>query len=586
LAHAETVQKKRVLVLTGKHVTGSCPAVATLRPDFEVTEVGSFEAAVEALKSEDFAGVFSDSGDFLPLERAVVTQQASIVLNTIGEGVAIVDHEGRLNWSNQKMQMWAPAVREHVRRTCQEAFDMFKQQGADAATFRSRRYSVNLDSVALELVVSPVISNGGRVLQLVCVVWDVTGTRRLQSKIDAIDRAGRELVRLESDSLKTLNVGERLKLVEEKIIKSTRELMHFDHFAIRLLNRKTKQLDLVMSAGLPADALNVQLFAGTEGNGISGYVAATGQSYICVDVTTDSRYVMGLERAMSSLTVPLMLNDKVIGIFNVESVQRGAFSEDDRQFAEIFGRYVAMALNILDLLVTERIETSFKVADAVNVELAGPLNDMELDVRNLVEEYVHEPEMQGKLEGILNNLLFVRQQLRQTAEGSNTTVLGTKGINPKDTDPILRDGRVLIADDEKNIRDTLGDILRKFGMSVTTVCDGAQAIAKLQDPSQPLFDVVITDINMPGKTGYDVFDAASRQQRPPKVIMMTGFGYDPGHCAMRANQQGLSGMLFKPFKVVLLIDEVRKAMQSHQQPFTLPGSVAERQNTDDHAPGS
>jgi len=147
-----------------------------------------------------------------------------------------------------------------------------------------------------------------------------------------------------------MNVGQRLKLLEEKIVSFTRELMHFDHFAIRLLDRKSNKLEMVMSAGLPPDSLNIELLALPEGNGISGYVAATGRSYICADVDRDPRYIVGLEKALSTLTVPLRLHDKIIGIFNIESRQRAAFNEDDRQFADIFGRYVAIALNILDLM--------------------------------------------------------------------------------------------------------------------------------------------------------------------------------------------------------------------------------------------
>src|SRR2546421_8345528 len=122
------------------------------------------------------------------------------------------------------------------------------------------------------MIASRVINPAGRVVQVVAVFWDATGTRRLQQKIDAIDRAGRELVRLEPESLSKMNVGQRLKLLEEKIIGFTKELMNFDHFAIRLVDRNSKKLELVISAGLPTDALNIDLFAETEGNGISGYV--------------------------------------------------------------------------------------------------------------------------------------------------------------------------------------------------------------------------------------------------------------------------------------------------------------------------
>ena len=54
-----------------------------------------------------------------------------------------------------------------------------------------------------------------------------------------------------SRRLSKLNVGQRLKLLEEKIISFTRDLMHFDHFAIRLLDRRTNKLEMVISAGLP-----------------------------------------------------------------------------------------------------------------------------------------------------------------------------------------------------------------------------------------------------------------------------------------------------------------------------------------------
>src|SRR4051812_33175583 len=285
--------------------------------------MASIDEAMEALRRESFDAIFSDAADFLPLERALISQQASLILNTLGEGVCIVDGEGRCSWMNKKMGAWPARVHEKIRRTCQEAFDLFSHQvspqNADTpATFsRSKRYTLNIeDQQYMEMIASPVINPGGAVVQVVAVVWDATGTRRLQQKIDAIDKAGRELVRLESDAIVKMNVGARLKLLEEKIISFTRELMHFDHFAIRLLDRRTNKLEMVISAGLPPEAVNIELFSEAEGHGISGYVAATGRSYICPDVERDPRYVMGLDQAKSSLTVPLRLHDKVIGIFN------------------------------------------------------------------------------------------------------------------------------------------------------------------------------------------------------------------------------------------------------------------------------
>src|SRR5882724_5693301 len=254
--------RQKILVLAGQSGMHG-PALEGLRSRCDVVETASIDQAIELLRRDHFSAVFSSSADFLPLERALVSQQANLILNTIGEGVCIVDGEGRCSWMNKKMGAWPARVHEKIRRTCQEAFDLFSHQvspqNADtpASFSRSKRYALNIeDQQFMEMIASPVINPAGSVVQVVAVVWDATGTRRLQQKIDAIDKAGRELVRLEGESLSKLNVGQRLKLLEEKIIGFTKELMHFDHFAIRLLDRRSKKLELVISAGLPPEALN------------------------------------------------------------------------------------------------------------------------------------------------------------------------------------------------------------------------------------------------------------------------------------------------------------------------------------------
>jgi CheY-like chemotaxis protein len=557
----------KVLVLAGQSAT-SVRVVELLRQACHITTAGTIDDAINALRGDHFDAVFSDSADFLPLERALASQQANLILNTIGEGVCIVDGEGRCNWMNKKMQAWPSRVHEQVRSTCHEAFGLFSQQvspqGSDPPAFfsRSKRYALNIeDQQFLEMIASPVISPAGKVVQVVAVAWDATGTRRLQQKIDAIDKAGRELVRLEADAFSRLRVDQRLKLLEEKIISFTRQLMHFDHFAIRLLDRKTNKLEVVISQGLPNDALNIELFAVAEGNGISGHVAVTGRSYICPDVERDPRYVVGLALARSSLTVPLRLHDKVIGVFNIESQQRAAFNEDDRQFAEIFGHYVAIALNILDLMVGERVVTSHKVVDNVCIEAAGPLNDIASEAAALMDAYVEHDDLKQRLGHILENANLIRRCLSQAAVGQGTSVLGTADAR-HDQDPALRDARILVADDEPNIRTTISDVLRKFGVRVTVATCGCEA-ADLVEREE--FDLVISDIKMPDKTGYEVFAAARHRSQSVPVILMTGFGYDPNHSIIRASQEGLQAVLFKPFKVDTLLDEIRKAL-AHRQP--------------------
>ncbi len=85
-----------------------------------------------------------------------------------------------------------------------------------------------------------------------------------------------------ADTIK-LHVGERLRVIEDKVVRFAHDILSFDNFTIRLLDERSGKLELVMSKGLPPEAMEVELYAKAEGNGISGYVAATGRPYICTD---------------------------------------------------------------------------------------------------------------------------------------------------------------------------------------------------------------------------------------------------------------------------------------------------------------
>ena len=603
---------------------GTAAVLAAVRSaGVEVTTVAGSARAAERLAAEHFGAVLVDPARLAPLERALADHRAAAILDTVGEGVCVIESADADGVTGAARPRRRGAVRVDERADARLARrrarprDRRRRRGDRAlrprggleprrpptgrATApptsaspraapagsrppsRSRRFTLTADGGRfLDMVASPVPGpsplaggpGGGDAARPRGGRADA-GRRgrvgrhrhppRLQQKVDAIDRAGGELVRLDADAMKSLNVAERLRLLEEKIVAFARELMHFDHFAIRLLDRKSNKLEAVINAGLPAEAMDVELFAEPEGNGISGHVAATGRSYLCTDAARDPRYVAGLGDARSSLTVPLHLNDRVIGVLNIESDRRAAFGEDDRQFAEIFGRYVAVALNILDLMVVERVGTAHKVADDVAAEVAGPLNDIALDAGALLDEFLGDESLRDRLRSILANVDGIRGALRQAAAGPNT-ILGAKGVTGAAevaADPVLGGARVLVADDEPNLRQTVADVLRKYRVTVTSCASGAEAIAALDAihaTGGPPFDLVLSDIKMPDKTGYDVFAAAHRLAPDLPVILMTGFGYDPNHCIVRASQEGLAAVLFKPFKVEQLLSECRKAI--------------------------
>jgi len=101
--------------------------------------------------------------------------------------------------------------------------------------------------------------------------------------------------------------------------------------------------------------------------------------------------------------------------------------------------------------------------------------------------------------------------------------------------------RVLVVDDKENIL-TLFERILGEGYQVTTAADGARAIALLGgDP----FDVVITDLRMPGADGFEVLRAVKASAPETEVVMMTA--YATVQDAVEAMRQGAYDYLQKPF---------------------------------------
>ncbi len=520
----------------------------------EVIHAYNWDAARDILQHGEIHWVVSTHAEAHERSDEIISR-LGVVLNSINQAVAIVAENGDITWSNSVAQQFPDEVWDHVRTICQS-------DSTRDATTKSKRGSRRLSlSVRDEIFYDATITRAECVdestLEWVVVISDVTRARRLQKKMDAIDNAGRELVRVDADMLDSMDVTQRLELLEQKVLRNTRELLNFDNFAIRLLDKKSNKLELVLSAGLSPEAQQIDIFASTENSGISGYVAATGRSYICPDVQQDPRYLLGIDNAMSSLTVPLTLHDQVIGVLNIESDHKSAFSEDDRQFAEIFGRYVAIALHILDLLVVERHTTTDRLADNVSSEIAGPLGDILADATTLMEDYIGHDDLRKRLSGISDNVMKIKDRIREVTRPAD----GILGSKPKFTkkDPLLEGKKVLVVDDEEAILFAVRDVLTKFGCDVETARDGDEALAML---SRRGYALVLSDIRMPGHSGYDIFHAAKQKNPDTPVIFMTGFGYDPNHSIIRANQEGLTAVLFKPFKVDQLMDEVRAAVAS------------------------
>ncbi len=558
-SEASPPNRLRYLLLAGQHADRP-ELVEALRRLAAVRIVESADEALEIIRSQGCDLVICPATQIVPLARAAGHMRTENFLEEIGQGACVVGRDGRLIWANERLRSYPPAIVDAIREACVNLCREFAAEppSSDPVRIKSRTIDVDED-YRFDLTVSARLGLDGRIEQVVALAWDMTETKRLQEKINAIDAAGRELVSWDTEALTQMDVADRLETLERGIVTCCRDLLHFDNFVVRVLDRQTNRLDTILATGLSEEARSLTLYAEPEGNGISGYVAATGRSVLCRDTSRDPRYVPGLEDARSCLTVPLMLQDEVIGVFNVESQKPAAFNEQDLQFAEILARHIALALHTLELLAVERHATTDQLAADVDAEIARPLNDIVARVTRLMEEYQQDAELRERLRTLLDDVDTIKRAIHSVTEPQGITGLIRE---PEHRDPLISGKRILIADDEEIIRDTIADVLAKSGGITVAAGDGDEAIAMLR--AQP-FDLVLSDIKMPNRNGYDVFAAAREVNPDCPVVLITGFGYDPNHTIVRASKEGLAGVLFKPFKVEQLLEEVRNALRPRQK---------------------
>lgn len=113
---------------------------------------------------------------------------------------------------------------------------------------------------------------------------------------------------------------------------------------------------------------------------------------------------------------------------------------------------------------------------------------------------------------------------------------------------------VMVLDDEPIVGERLRDYLEKKGMSVETFVKSQAAIDRLKEKS---FDVIVTDIKMPGPSGIDVLLAAKDQADNPSVILITGYG--SFETMNQAEAVGAFDYVCKPFKVEEIYKKIVKA---------------------------
>lgn len=134
--------------------------------------------------------------------------------------------------------------------------------------------------------------------------------------------------------------------------------------------------------------------------------------------------------------------------------------------------------------------------------------------------------------------------------------------------------RVLVVDDEEEIRDLLANYLSGFGFEVAAVADGPSMRA---EAARARPDIVLLDLGLPGEDGLSLARELRAQPRPPGIIIVTGRGQPVDRIV--GLELGADDYVAKPFDLRELLARVRatlRKVEAARAAVALPARPAER----------
>jgi two-component system, cell cycle sensor histidine kinase and response regulator CckA len=158
----------------------------------------------------------------------------------------------------------------------------------------------------------------------------------------------------------------------------------------------------------------------------------------------------------------------------------------------------------------------------------------------------------------------------ESEEGLGTTVrlyfpalaatVGASTASAENGNPVGGTERILVVDDEEGIRRSAVRVLSRYGYRVDEATDGEHAMAAIRGAGSP-FNLVLTDVMMPGMGGMALYNALQRQGSPVRVLLMSG------HTAEDLDQLddplgGEAKLLRKPWSVADLLRHVREVLDA------------------------
>jgi CheY-like chemotaxis protein len=211
--------------------------------------------------------------------------------------------------------------------------------------------------------------------------------------------------------------------------------------------------------------------------------------------------------------------------------------------------------------VAEKASTAAESIEAIHGAVALPVDDILNDAVNVMERYIgHDADVVERLQRILRNARDIKQVIQKVGEKMAPSSAHTQS-RQAGRRPVLTGRRILVVDADEQVRAAAHALLERYACIVETARDGAEAASMVRAAlGREAYDVIISDIRLPDMSGYQLLLRLQEILEHVPLVLMTGFGYDPGHSIVKARQAGIDLVLFKPFRVDQLLDTVERAL--------------------------
>ena len=226
---------------------------------------------------------------------------------------------------------------------------------------------------------------------------------RYQQRLQALYRVSRKLAQIPT-----------LDELYSQVLVLVREIFHYEYAALLLADQEGQSLTITAQAGEIAcpyrvgDAIEL-------GQGVTGWVAKHRQPARVDDVSQDPRYICGEKPMGSELAVPIELGEKLIGVLNLESRRRQAFTHEDQELLQALADQLAVAIG--NLQRREALRRSQERLRGI-YRLSERLTQIQT-VDELLEESVHVIRENFNYEHVV---IFLREGDELVVRGYDTTL--------------------------------------------------------------------------------------------------------------------------------------------------------------------